>query len=125
MKRKIVHLLILTALVAGNLAYSQVINRDPPPLVSPGRTHLNQISQPSLISVDFGSDGDMSAPEIGPAAIGLNSADVWNFYSRDNDSGGYRTNGTLQNLRQSDGASTSADLAVQNAAGAWFTEVPD
>jgi hypothetical protein len=125
MKTKLLQLLILTAGAVGNLLHAQLTNVDDHSVASLGEMHLTQLPQPSLISVDFGSDGDMSAPEIGPAAIGLSSADVWNFYSRDNGSGGYRANGTLQNLRQSDGAATSVDLAVQNAAGAWFTEVPD
>src|SRR4051812_20235717 len=79
-----------------------------------------------LINIDFKADGNPFLPDpVGPAAIGQTATDVWNLYSRDDGFGGWRESGTLSNLKQADGSATAASLYVNNAAGAWFTYVPD
>src|SRR5881394_3045773 len=54
-----------------------------------------------LLNVDFGS-GTNSA-KVGFAATGQSTNDYWNLYSRDDGSGGYRTVGTVSNLKWADG----------------------
>src|SRR3954465_12451526 len=78
--------------------------------------------QAQLINIDFGSDKNPYLPPgVGPAAVGQTDRDIWNIYSRDDEFGNWRDNGTLSNLVQADGTSTSASISVFNAAGLWFT----
>ena len=79
-------------------------------------------AQAQLINIDFGSDKNPYLPPgVGPAAVGQTDTDIWNIYSRDDEFGNWRDNGTLSNLVQADGTSTSASISVFNAAGLWFT----
>lgn len=77
-----------------------------------------------LININFGINVDAGA-KVGPAATGISAEDLWNLYSRDNPTGGYRPNGTLSDLLAADGRTTSVDMAITNAAGAWGTGKPD
>jgi hypothetical protein len=70
-----------------------------------------------LLNIDFGQNE--SIRNTGPAAIGVNTNDFWNFYSRDGERGEWRTLGALTNLKLSDGAVTSAGLVVNNLPGCW------
>src|SRR2546430_16712491 len=76
----------------------------------------NAFSQP-LLNVDFGS-GTNSA-KVGFAAIGQTTSDFWNLYSRDDGKGGYRTLGTITNLKWADGTSSAVGLTAANAPWAW------
>src|SRR5881394_2956294 len=75
------------------------------------------VSAQTLINVDFGA-GTQSA-KVGPAATGQTAHDFWNYYTRDDGQGGWRTFGELSNLSQADGTVTSVGLTVVNAPGAW------
>ncbi len=75
-----------------------------------------------LLSVDFGSDLN---GKTGFAALGQTTNDFWNFYSRDDGAGGWRTFGVLSNLKTVDGTVTPAGLTVANAPGAWGNGSPD
>lgn len=62
----------------------------------------------------------------GPAAIGVNTNDYWNVYSRDTTSMyDWRAGGVVSGLKLTDGSATSASLIVTNAAGAWTTPSQD
>src|SRR5712671_1853507 len=76
-----------------------------------------RLSAQTLINVDLGAGTATS--KTGPAAIGFNASDFWNFYTRDDGNGGWLTLGGLENLRYSDGASSAAGIVVINAPGAW------
>jgi hypothetical protein len=71
----------------------------------------------TLIDVDFGA-GSGPSSKSGFAATGLTAADFWNFYTRDDGSGGWRTSGNIA-LNYSDNSSSGAGLTVNNAPGAW------
>ncbi len=71
-----------------------------------------------LLNIDFGAGQGPSA-KTGPAATGQNTSDFWNYYSRDDASGHWKTSGALTNLKLADGAVTSVGLTVDNAPGAW------
>lgn len=70
-----------------------------------------------LFNIDFGQDGN--AVKVGPAAIGQTPDDFWNFYTRDDGAGNWRTLGALPNLKLASGAVTSVGLTVANAPGSW------
>ncbi|MFM8357968.1 MAG: LamG domain-containing protein [Verrucomicrobiota bacterium] len=78
---------------------------------------------PKLLNVNFGTDH--TPARSGPAAFGLGSQDFWNRYSRDDGSGGFRNQGTLENLLWSDGAASGVNLRIANAPGAWANGHPD
>src|SRR6266508_6761306 len=80
------------------------------------------LSEP-LLNVDFGT-GTISA-KIGFAAIGQSTNDFWNLYSRDDGNGGYRTFGTITNLKWADGTVSAVGLSVSNAPGAWNNGTSD
>jgi len=69
-----------------------------------------------LVDVDFGAGN--STAKTGAAAVGQTN-DFWNFYTRDDGAGGWRTFGVLAGLKQVDGTSTAVGLTVENAPGAW------
>lgn len=71
----------------------------------------------SLFNIDFGQDGN--AVKVGPAAIGQSATDFWNFYTRDDGAGGWRTFGAMTNLKLASGAATTTGLTVDNAPGSW------
>jgi sugar lactone lactonase YvrE len=74
-----------------------------------------------LLNIDYGAHQNPNfSIKTGPAAVG-SPGDVWNLYSRDDGSGGFRPNGTMANLVWSDNAPSTIDLSVTNAAGAWYT----
>ena len=75
-----------------------------------------------LLSVDFGSDLN---GKTGFAALGQTTNDFWNFYSRDDGAGGWRTFGVLSNLKTVAGTVTPVGLTVANAPGAWGNGSPD
>jgi hypothetical protein len=70
-----------------------------------------------LIDVDFG--GGSSTAEIGPAAIGHGPADYWNYYTRNDANGSWRSFGALTNLSSVEQVPTGAGLTITNAPGAW------
>ncbi len=79
-----------------------------------------QATPQTLINVDFGAGPATSgSPKAGPAAVGQATNDFWNFYTRDDDSGGWRTFGVLANLKFANGAVSSCGMTVLNAPGAW------
>jgi len=87
----------------------------PPPTPPPPLTNG------TLLDVDFGAgpiNGGVSA-KTGFAAIGQNTNDFWNYYTRDNGSGGYRTFGADPNLKTASGAVSAVGLTVSDAPGAW------
>ncbi len=79
-----------------------------------------------LINVNFTAHLNASfTPKTGQAAIGQTGSDVWNVYSRDDGFGGFLWGGSLSNLKAADGSTTSVDLEVDNAAGAWVSGSTD
>jgi hypothetical protein len=76
-----------------------------------------------LLNLDFGS-GTQSAKQ-GAAALGLTADDFWNLYSRDDGAGGFRTAGTVTDLRWSDRRVSPTSVRVTNAPGAWSNESID
>ncbi|MGC3959828.1 MAG: LamG domain-containing protein [Verrucomicrobiota bacterium] len=77
-----------------------------------------------LLSIDFGAD-ENGNDKTGFAALGQATNDFWNFYSRDDGAGGWRTFGVLSNLKTVGGTVTPAGLTVANAPGAWGNSSPD
>ncbi len=71
-----------------------------------------------LVNLDLGAGLDGSS-KLGPAAVGQSANDFWNFYTRDDGAGGWRTLGTVPNLKTADGTTTTAGLTVANAPGSW------
>ncbi|MCO5052369.1 MAG: hypothetical protein M9920_08705 [Verrucomicrobiae bacterium] len=74
--------------------------------------------------MNFGQDG-VSSGKVGAAAIGQSGDDVWNFYSRDDEAGGFKSFGWLSNLKLADGTTTMAGLTVANAPGSWGNSSSD
>jgi len=70
-----------------------------------------------LIDLAFGAGTNTA--EVGFAATGQTTNDFWNFYSRDDGSGGWRSFGMLTNLEYVDGTSSGAAMTIANAPGAW------
>jgi hypothetical protein len=81
-------------------------------LILPG-----QLSGQALINLDFGS-GTATA-KTGQAAFGESSNDFWNFYTRDDGNGGWRTIGGLANLSYADGTPSPAGVVVLSGPGYW------
>lgn len=81
----------------------------------------------SLINIDYTAHLNPNfSVKTGPAVIGKSPSDFWNVYSRDVSSeSDWRVNGTVDDLKYSDGSSSGAHLAVFNAPGAWYTLNPD
>jgi hypothetical protein len=80
-----------------------------------------QVDRP-LLNIDFGAHKNpVFKTKAGPAAVGHDPADRWNLYSRDDENGGWISNGQLSNLAWNDGGSSTIHLSVTNAAGAWYT----
>src|SRR5438309_12082548 len=71
----------------------------------------------TLLNVDL--DAGTATAKSGSAATGQSSSDFWNFYTRDDGSGGWRTFGALTNLKLADGTVSGTGLTVDNAPGAW------
>ncbi len=74
-----------------------------------------------LVDIDFGAgplNGGVSA-KTGFAAIGQNTNDFWNYYTRDDGAGGFRTSGSLANLQAAGGVGTAVGMSVSDAPGAW------
>lgn len=80
-----------------------------------------------LIDINYTAHLNPSFSEkTGPAAIGVETNDYWNVYSRDTTSMyDWRAGGTIAGLKLTDGTSTSASLLVTNAAGAWVAPSED
>ncbi|MGA3180125.1 MAG: hypothetical protein ABSF38_07275 [Verrucomicrobiota bacterium] len=92
-------------------------------IVSP-RLNAGGNSPGKVMNVDF---GPLTGPsqKAGPAATGQTSADFWNYYSRDNGNGGYRTSGGLDNMKWADGKVSDVGLSVANAPGCWGNGAAD
>jgi hypothetical protein len=101
------------ALTASEVASLAGLNPPPPPVNDP----------PRLLNLNFGVN--LTPVRRGPAAIGTGPNDIWNLYSRDNAEGGIRQSGTLTNMLWADGAGSTADLLIENAAGASNNGYPD
>ena len=75
----------------------------------------------TLINVDFG--GTTTSIQVGPAAVGLGTNDLWNAYShyspRFVPGASPQTNGRLEGLRFSDGSASPVAIGVTNAPGVW------
>jgi len=71
----------------------------------------------TLLNVDFGAG--TATTETGKAAAGVSTNDFWNFYTRDDGAGGWKTFGSLTNLQNADGTVSAAGLTVNDAPGAW------
>jgi hypothetical protein len=77
-----------------------------------------------LVDVDFdGSDGPSA--KVGVAATGQTTNDFWNFYTRNDGMGGWRTFGALENLKLVNGTATGVGMTVDNAPGSWGTSSAD
>ncbi|MBI2929508.1 MAG: chitobiase/beta-hexosaminidase C-terminal domain-containing protein [Verrucomicrobia bacterium] len=79
---------------------------------------LTTQAQP-LLNIDFGNRSTQ-ADKVGPAAIGLGSADYWNLYSFP-----FENFGALPVLKWSDGTVSGAGLTMANGPGTWGNEHPD
>ena len=79
-----------------------------------GSTNSPQV----LLNVDFGA-GAGPTTKTGPAAVGHTGDDFWNFFTRDDGAGGWRTFGALTDLKLADGTVTTIGLSIANAPGAW------
>jgi hypothetical protein len=80
---------------------------------------------PFLIDLSF-NGSDTPTGKTGFAATGNSSTDYWNWYTRNDGHGGFRTFGALNNLLLADGTTaTSVGMTIQNADGAWFNGSPD
>ncbi len=101
------------ALTPAEVASLAGLTPPPPPVSDP----------PRLLNLNFGVN--LTPVRRGPAAAGNGPDDLWNLYSRDNELGGARQSGSLTNMHWSDGALSTADLLVENAAGASNNEYPD
>lgn len=78
---------------------------------------VGAVKADSLFNIDFGQDGN--GVKVGPAAIGQSANDFWNFYTRDDGTGGWRTFGAMTDLKLASGAVTTTGLTVDNAPGSW------
>jgi choice-of-anchor C domain-containing protein len=74
---------------------------------------------PFLLDVDFQGTNLNSSSKVGFAAIGNTANDFWNYYTRDDGFGGWRTFGFATNLLLADGTPTSIGMTIDNAPGAW------
>ena len=84
------------------------------------------LAQP-LLNVNFTADKNPASQlKTGPAAIGFQANDYWNVYSRDvYGPVGWRSEGTIGNLRWADGSACTASVSVANAAGFWVNGSAD
>jgi hypothetical protein len=76
-----------------------------------------------LIDVAFGAGA--ATGKVGFAAAGQVTNDFWNFYTRDDGFGGWRTFGGLANLKFVNGIQSGAGLTIANAPGAWGNGASD
>ena len=74
--------------------------------------------------MDFGG-GLAASAKTGFAAVGQSPSDFWNWYTRDDGAGGWRTAGTVSNLKYVNGVGSGASMTVLNAPGAWGTGSQD
>lgn len=81
-------------------------------------------NQVVLINVDFGAGAEPS-DKIGLAAAGQSASDFWNYYTRDDAVGNWRTFGAVVNLKTSSSVATGVGMTVANAPGAWGLGSPD
>ena len=77
-----------------------------------------------LMDLDFGM-GQTQSSKVGFAAIGQTTNDFWNYYTRDDGNGGYRTFGALSNLALVDGTVTAVGMTISNAPGGWYNGSTD
>src|SRR6266404_83370 len=88
-----------------------------PTLLAAGIIYPAKLQSQILINVALGSGTATS--KTGFAAVGQNTNDFWNFYTRDDGHGGWLSFGTLASLKFADGTVSGAGLTVANAPGAW------
>lgn len=96
---------------------------EPPPAVGTNGVPATNNQPAGLLNINFGVD--QTATRLGPAAVGQDSSDYWNLYSRDDGAGGFRHNGSLNPLYWANGTISGSGLEVENAAGAWGNGVLD
>ena len=89
------------------LSLNAVLTVNPPAAVS------------SLMDLDFGM-GQTQSYKVGFAAIGQTTNDFWNYYTRDDGNGGYRTFGVLSNLALVNGTVTAVGMTIANAPGGRY-----
>lgn len=90
------------------------------------RVHAPGPETIQLWNIDFSGHANPSVRQkTGPAAIGVDSADFWNLYSRDDGFGGFLNQNALSNLKLFDRTVTTAGLLVSNAPGLWISDHPD
>ena len=77
-----------------------------------------------LVDLDFGM-GQTQSYKVGFAATGETTNDFWNYYTRDDGNGGYRTFGALSNLALVDGTATAVGMTIANAPGGWYNGSTD
>ena len=78
----------------------------------------------TLLNVDFGPLIGESL-KAGPAATGQTNSDFWNYYSRDDGHGGYRTRGGLANMVWANGEVSTVGMNIANAPGCWGNGAAD
>lgn len=78
-------------------------------------------AQAQLLNVNFGAhlSPGLDGVKTGVGAIGNGPTDYWNFYSRDNADGSWRSDGVMASLNLADGTPTGIGLEVGNAPGSW------
>jgi hypothetical protein len=84
---------------------------------------LKRVSTNSYIDVDFGVGTNTT--KTGFAATGTTTTDFWNFYTRDDGFGGYKSFGVLSPLLLVNQTATPTGLTISNAAGEWGNGTSD
>jgi hypothetical protein len=63
--------------------------------------------------------------KLGPAATGQTKTDFWNYYSRDDGHGRWRSSGALDHMKWADGNGSAVGMAIDNALGSWGNGAAD
>ena len=85
---------------------------------------LTRSAWADLFNVDFGA-GTGPSLKVGFAATGITANDYWNYYTRDNPDGSWKVNGSLANLKDAGGQTSSVGLTINNGDGAWSYPTSD
>jgi uncharacterized repeat protein (TIGR03803 family) len=107
-------------LLSGGTLYGTAMGDGPggSPGFEGGGTVFSLSAIPVFIDIDFDAGSGPSA-KSGFAATGKTANDFWNFYTRDDGNGGWKTSGYLANLSNVDTSSSGVGLTINNAPGAW------